>query len=32
MEFINESMDEQLTSVTTLSNEIKTIIQKLKAY
>ena len=32
MEFINESMDEQLTSVTTLSNEIKTIIQLLKAY
>ena len=32
MEFINESMDEQLTSVTTLSNEIKTIIQQLKAY
>ena len=32
MEFINESMDEQLTSVTTLSNEIKTIIQKLKTY
>ena len=32
MEFINKSMDEQLTSVTTLSNEIKTIIQKLKAY
>jgi copper homeostasis protein len=32
MEFINESMDEQLTSVTTLSNEIKTIIQVLKAY
>ncbi len=32
MEFINESMDEQLTSVTTLSNEIKTIIQTLKAY
>ena len=32
MEFINESMDEQLTSVTTLSNEIKTIIQLLKGY
>lgn len=32
MKFINESMDEQLTSVTTLSNEIKTIIQLLKAY
>jgi copper homeostasis protein len=30
MEFINESMDEQLTSVSAMSDEIKKIIEKLK--